>query len=78
MTRVTALELVDSGIRVSAVLPGAVDTQMHEVALSAGIDVNALLAAKIPMKRSGTPGEIAAFIALRQARPHLPKAAPSC
>jgi 3alpha(or 20beta)-hydroxysteroid dehydrogenase len=63
MTRVAALELVDSGIRVNAVLPGAVDTQMHEVALSAGIDVNALLAAKIPMKRSGTPEEIAAFIA---------------
>jgi 3alpha(or 20beta)-hydroxysteroid dehydrogenase len=63
MTRVAALELVDSGVRVNAVLPGAVDTQMHEVALAAGIDVNAIVAAKIPMKRSATPQEIAAFIA---------------
>jgi 3alpha(or 20beta)-hydroxysteroid dehydrogenase len=63
MTRVAALELVDFGVRVNAVLPGAVDTQMHEVALAAGIDVNAILATKIPMKRSGTPEEIAAFIA---------------
>lgn len=63
MTRVAALELVDSGVRVNAVLPGAVDTAMHEVAISAGIDVNAILAAKIPMKRAASAEEIAAFVA---------------
>jgi 3alpha(or 20beta)-hydroxysteroid dehydrogenase len=63
MTRVAALELVDNGIRVNAVLPGGVDTDMHEVAISAGIDVNAILAAKIPMKRAASSAEIAAFVA---------------
>jgi 3alpha(or 20beta)-hydroxysteroid dehydrogenase len=63
MTRVAALELVDSGVRVNAVLPGAVDTPLHEAALAAGLDINAVLATKIPMKRSAAPDEIAAFIA---------------
>ena len=62
LTRAAALELADRGIRVNAVLPGAVDTPM----LRAGLERSARpseardeLASRTPLRRIGRPEEIA-------------------
>lgn len=57
MTVGLALEVADEGIRVNAVRPGIIDTELHA---SGGIpDRVAQLQSKLPMKRAGTADEVA-------------------
>ncbi|HUG30655.1 MAG TPA: SDR family oxidoreductase [Candidatus Limnocylindria bacterium] len=71
LTRAAALELGPAGIRVNAVLPGAIDTPM----LRAGVDARlgasdasdsndpfASLAERTPLRRVGQPHEIASVV----------------
>lgn len=71
LTRASALDLADMGIRVNSVLPGAVDTPMLVQGLSRGLsgdseqEVAALkttLSEKTPCRRIGLPQEIANMI----------------
>jgi NAD(P)-dependent dehydrogenase (short-subunit alcohol dehydrogenase family) len=67
LTRAAALELAEDGIRVNAVLPGAVDTPMLRAGMSARADRTieesmAALSAKTPLGRIGEPEEIAQSI----------------
>lgn len=56
------MELIERGIRVNAVSPGAIDTPFHS---RTGLSKEAVVASaqkfmdRIPMKRFGTPEEIA-------------------
>ncbi|HWH23474.1 MAG TPA: SDR family oxidoreductase [Candidatus Limnocylindria bacterium] len=62
-TRAMALELGPAGIRVNAVLPGAVDTQMLRDGMSGPIDDGLdALSARTPLGRVGEPIEIARAI----------------
>lgn len=67
LTRAAALELGASGLRVNAVLPGAVDTSMlrGDAAARGGADGEdrlASLAARAPLGRIGRPEEVASAI----------------
>lgn len=67
-TRAAALDLAELGIRVNAVLPGAVDTPMLRAGLSRRVPPEeaqgelADLARRTPLGRVGQPGEIAEAI----------------
>ena len=66
LTRVAALELRDSGIRVNAVCPGFADTAMVErlvapVEAAVGLPFDEIL--KLKQGRLGTPGEVAEMVA---------------
>lgn len=63
LTRAMALELIDDGIRVNAVLPGAIDTQMLKEGLERGHSgsINDL-GNKHPIGRVGKPEEIAELV----------------
>jgi glucose 1-dehydrogenase len=58
LTRAAALELGPSGVRVNAVLPGAVDAPM----LTDDAETRARLAARTPLGRIGRPEEIASTV----------------
>lgn len=68
LTRAAALELAESGIRVNAVLPGAIDTPMLRSGLQRlrnGVseeDAYSALALKTPLGRIAAPREIAQVI----------------
>lgn len=65
-TSTLAAELSPDGIRVNAIAPGWVDTPFNDPAIThmGGADVQAaLIAATVPMRRQGTPAEIAEVIA---------------
>jgi 3alpha(or 20beta)-hydroxysteroid dehydrogenase len=57
MTKVAALELAGSGIRVNSIHPGVVRTPILEVA--PGLDLASMIEPSIPMKRVASPEEIA-------------------
>jgi 3alpha(or 20beta)-hydroxysteroid dehydrogenase len=59
MTRVAALELAASGIRVNTVCPGATRTRMMDCPDIAGIDLEAMSSRMTPMGRMGEPPEVA-------------------
>ncbi|NLG24192.1 MAG: 3-oxoacyl-ACP reductase FabG [Clostridiales bacterium] len=59
LTRALAKEVGPSGVRVNCVAPGAIDTDMNQ-ALDAGS--RAALIDQTPLRRLGTPDEVAALI----------------
>jgi NAD(P)-dependent dehydrogenase (short-subunit alcohol dehydrogenase family) len=68
LTRAAALELAEAGIRVNAVLPGAIDTPMLRAGLNrhrngtSAEDAYATLALRTPLRRVAAPREIAQVI----------------
>jgi meso-butanediol dehydrogenase / (S,S)-butanediol dehydrogenase / diacetyl reductase len=60
LTRQQAVELGDQGIRVNAIAPGPVDTEMAKQVHTAAIRAD--YHAAIPLNRYGTPAEIAAAV----------------
>lgn len=66
LTKSAALELAESGIRVNAVCPGPTDTRMQH-GIEDGMDLTTeqaheLVMKLIPMRRYGTPAEIAEVV----------------
>lgn len=59
-TLAMANELAPQGIRVNAVRPGLIATEMHEV--HGGVAAVGQAAADIPLQRAGTPEEVAAAV----------------
>lgn len=58
-TRIWAGELAQSGITVNAVAPGPIETEMYRELSPAGSEREARLLQAIPVRRLGTPREIA-------------------
>jgi NAD(P)-dependent dehydrogenase (short-subunit alcohol dehydrogenase family) len=63
LTRAAALEFASDGIRVNAVLPGAVDTPALRDGLARRADAEVTLIARTPLRRLGQPSDIAEAIA---------------
>ncbi|WP_409185015.1 SDR family oxidoreductase [Amycolatopsis sp. VS8301801F10] len=65
MARTLAAELLPRGVRVNAISPGPIDTEILEAGMSASeaAQFKAARAAANPMKRLGTPEEIARAVA---------------
>ena len=59
LTRVMALALADHGIRVNAVAPGTIATELAQKAVLGSDEAKALIMSRTPMKRLGEPSEIA-------------------
>jgi NAD(P)-dependent dehydrogenase (short-subunit alcohol dehydrogenase family) len=59
LTRVMALALVGHGIRVNAVAPGTIATELARKAVLTSDEARARILSRTPMKRLGEPGEIA-------------------
>jgi NAD(P)-dependent dehydrogenase (short-subunit alcohol dehydrogenase family) len=62
LTKTTALEVATMGIRVNAILPGAVDTPMLVETLEGDPDALAAMVAMHPIGRIGQPEEIATAV----------------
>lgn len=62
LTRALALEHAKSGVRINAVCPGAVDTDMFERFASSNPGVREQILAMHPMGRMGKPAEIASAV----------------
>ena len=63
MTRTWALELAEYGVTANAVAPGPIETEMFRATRPAGSEGEKRALASVPMKRLGTPAEVAAAIA---------------
>jgi NAD(P)-dependent dehydrogenase (short-subunit alcohol dehydrogenase family) len=63
LTRVMALSLVDHGIRVNAVGPGTIATELARKAVLADETTRARLMSRTPMRRLGEPAEVADAVA---------------
>lgn len=59
LTRVMALGLVDHGIRVNAVAPGTIATELARSAVLTSEEAKARIMSRTPMKRLGEPAEVA-------------------
>ena len=59
LTKAGALEAAGSGVRVNAVAPGPVETAMMNRVVGGNDDAKAAFEASVPLKRFGTPEEIA-------------------
>jgi len=59
LTRVMALALADRGVRVNAVAPGTIATELARNAVLTSDDAKARIMSRTPMKRLGEPSEIA-------------------
>ncbi|MBW4560564.1 MAG: glucose 1-dehydrogenase [Mojavia pulchra JT2-VF2] len=62
LTKTLALEYADSGIRVNSIAPGATITPINSAWID-DPDAKAAVESNIPMKRAGTPEEMAAAVA---------------
>ena len=63
LTRVMALALADKGIRVNAVAPGTIATELAAKAVLTSDEAKARIMSRTPMKRLGDPSEIADAVA---------------
>ncbi len=63
LTRVMALALADKGIRVNAVAPGTIATELAAKAVLTSDEAKAKIMSRTPMKRLGEPAEIADVVA---------------
>jgi NAD(P)-dependent dehydrogenase (short-subunit alcohol dehydrogenase family) len=59
LTKVAALEYAQTGIRINAVCPAAVDTPMNDLITGGDPGAEATMAARHPIGRIGTPEEVA-------------------
>jgi glucose 1-dehydrogenase len=59
LTRVMALSFADQGVRVNAVAPGTIATELARSAVLTSDEAKARIMSRTPMKRLGEPGEIA-------------------
>ena len=62
LTRTAALEYVKNGIRVNAVNPGLIDTQIARDVVSGDEQAYSQIAKNVPIGRAGRPEEIAAAV----------------
>ncbi|PQO29038.1 glucose 1-dehydrogenase [Blastopirellula marina] len=62
LTRTAALEYVKKGIRVNAVNPGLIDTQVARDVVNGDEAAYAEFATRVPIGRAGSPAEIAAAV----------------
>ena len=63
LTRVMALALADAGIRVNAVAPGTIATELARSAVLGSDEAKARVLSRTPMRRLGEPGEVADVVA---------------
>ncbi|MBE7941463.1 MULTISPECIES: SDR family oxidoreductase [Ramlibacter] len=63
LTRVMALSLADKGVRVNAVAPGTIATELAAQAVLTSEDARRRIMSRTPMKRLGEPGEVADAVA---------------
>ncbi|MES2360390.1 MAG: SDR family oxidoreductase [Pseudomonadota bacterium] len=63
LTRVMALALADKGIRVNAVAPGTIATELAARAVLTSDEAKARIMSRTPMKRLGEPSEVADTVA---------------
>lgn len=63
LTRVMALALADRGVRVNAVAPGTIATELAAKAVLTSEEARTRILSRTPMKRLGTPAEIADAVA---------------
>jgi glucose 1-dehydrogenase len=59
LTRVMALSLAEFGVRVNAVAPGTIATELAKNAVLTSDEARARILSRTPMRRLGEPGEIA-------------------
>lgn len=62
LTKISALDLVEHGIRVNAIGPGLTDTPMNHIAITNVPSTLAAFMENIPMRRMGSVDELAAAI----------------
>jgi NAD(P)-dependent dehydrogenase (short-subunit alcohol dehydrogenase family) len=63
LTRVMALALADKGIRVNAVAPGTIATELAAKAVLTSDEARAKILSRTPMRRLGQPSEVADVVA---------------
>lgn len=63
LTRVMALALADRGIRVNAVAPGTIATELAKNAVLGSAEARARIMSRTPLRRLGEPAEIASVVA---------------
>ena len=63
LTRVMALSLAERGVRVNAVAPGTIATELARKAVLTSDEAKARIMSRTPMKRLGEPEEIADVVA---------------
>ena len=63
LTRVMALSMADQGVRVNAVAPGTIATELAKNAVLTSDEAKARIMSRTPMKRLGEPEEIADVVA---------------
>jgi len=63
LTRVMALSLADSGVRVNAVAPGTIATELAQKAVLGSAEAAARIMSRTPLRRLGQPDEVAAVCA---------------
>jgi NAD(P)-dependent dehydrogenase (short-subunit alcohol dehydrogenase family) len=63
LTRVMALSLADQHVRVNAVAPGTIATELAQAAVLTSEEAKARIMSRTPMKRLGEPSEIADVVA---------------